>query len=138
MTHVNRLHAHDIGAYTTNLTSSDRRHVQKAIKAALKSEHRYRVGAALIVANKVTTASNRLRNSSTAAPYTEQSVHAEVRAVLRAYKNGRGGTIYVARLGARGGLLASHPCKRCVPVLREAGVKRVVWWNGECWVTSKL
>lgn len=137
MVHSNRID-HSSIAFSTELTSSDRRHINKAIKAAHRSQHKYRVGAALIVANKVTTASNRLRNASTAAPYTEQSVHAEVRAVLRAYKNGRGGTIYVARLGARGALLASHPCKRCVPVLREAGVKRAVWWNGHLWVTSKL
>lgn len=135
--HVNRFDT-SVLEYSTNLTTADRRHVQKAIKAAHRSQHKYRVGAALIVANRVATASNRLRNSSKNAPYTEQSVHAEVRAVLRAYKSGRGGTIYVARLGARNALLPSHPCKRCVPVLREAGVKRVVWWNGFTWVTSKL
>lgn len=124
--------------FDASVSNSDRRYVMRAVKAAEASEHRTRVGATLVVAGRVVSASNRLRNENKVAPYTEQSVHAEVRAVLRAYRAGRGGTIYVARLGRRGRLLASHPCKRCVPFLLEAGVKRVVWWNGEHWTADRL
>jgi tRNA(Arg) A34 adenosine deaminase TadA len=123
--------------FDASVARNERGYVARAIRSAEASLHRTRVGATLVVAGRVTSASNRLRNSHVA-PYTEQSVHAEIRAVLRAYNNGRGGTIYVARLGAKGKLLASHPCARCTPVLREAGVRRVVWWTGETWVAEKL
>lgn len=124
--------------FDDSVSVNERRYVLRAIKAAETSKHRTRVGATLVVSGRVTSASNRLRNPGKVAPYTEQSVHAEVRAVLRAYRAGRGGTIYVARLGSRGRLLASHPCKRCIPFLLEAGVKRMVWWNGERWVADRV
>ena len=129
---------HQQHAFSPDVSSNERGFVLRAVRAAEKSRHKTRVGATLVVAGRVTSAVNRMRNANFVAPYTEQSVHAEVRAVLRAYKNGRGGTIYVARLGKRGHLLPSHPCRRCVPVLRDAGVRRVVWWSGERWEATKL
>lgn len=135
--HVNRFDVSSV-EFTTELTVADQRHINKAIKAAGESKHRYRVGAVIVVSNRVTSETNRLRNASTVAPYAEQSVHAEIRALSRAFKRGRGGTMYIARLGAKGALLASHPCRRCIPSLRDAGVKRIVWWNGATWVASKL
>ena len=120
--------------YTADISTKDKSAIARAISAAKSSEHhKYRVGAAILVSGRTVSASNRFRNAPHEAPPTEQSVHAEVRAVLRACSNGRGGTIYVARLGARGRLLPSHPCARCMPVLAEAGIKRVVWYDGLCW-----
>lgn len=127
-----------ISHFDDSVSINERGYVMRAIKAAESSEHRTRVGATLVVAGRVVSVSNRLRNAGKVAEYPDQSVHAEARAVLRAYRNGRGGTIYVARLGRRGRLLASHPCKICAPFLREAGVKRVVWWTGERWTATKL
>lgn len=124
--------------FDDSVSINERGYVLRAIKAAETSEHRTRVGATLVVAGRVVSVSNRLRNENKVAEYPDQSVHAEVRAVLRAYRNGRGGTIYVARLGRRGRLLASHPCKLCTPFLIEAGVKRAVWWTGERWTATKL
>ena len=132
-----RLHQR-VQRYDDSISNNERGFIVRAIRAAESSAHRTRVGATLVVANRVTSQSNRVRNHKDIAPYTEQSVHAEVRAVLRAYRSGRGGDIYVARLGARGRLLPSHPCKRCMPVLVEAGVKRIVWWNGDLWTSAKL
>jgi cytidine deaminase len=131
----NSNHVH---VFAPEVSTNERVYVMRAVRTAATSQHKTRVGATLVVAGRVTSAANRMRNAKFIAPYTEQSVHAEVKAVLRAYRNGRGGTIYVARLGSRGRLLPSHPCGRCVPVLLEAGVKRVVWWSGERWEASKL
>jgi len=125
--------------YTADISTKDRSAIARAISAAKSSEHhKYRVGAAVLVSGRIVSASNRFRNAPHEAPPTEQSVHAEVRAVLRAYSRGRGGIIYVARLGARGRLLPSHPCARCMPVLMEAGIKRVVWFDGLCWRSRRL
>jgi deoxycytidylate deaminase len=126
-------------AYADDISSRDKSAINRAMLAAKSSEHhKYRVGAAVLVSGRTTAASNRFRNAPHEAPPTEQSVHAEVRAVLRACSNGRGGTIYVARLGARGRLLPSHPCARCMPVLMEAGIKRVVWYDGLSWRSNRI
>jgi len=125
--------------YAAGISQADQRAIARAVKAAAESEHhRYRVGAAVVCSGRVVAAPNRFRNMPDVAPYTEQSVHAEVRAILRAPHNGRGGTLYVARLGKRDRLLASHPCARCMPLILEVGIKRIVWWDGSSWVSEKV
>lgn len=124
--------------YAADISFVDQRAIARAIRAARESEHHKRVGAAIVSSGRTVTASNRLRNMPWVAPFTEQSVHAEVRVILRAPKSGRGGTIYVARVGAKNRLLESHPCARCMPVIQEAGLRRIVWWNGESWIAEKV
>lgn len=124
--------------YASTISVSDKRLIDRAIKAAHNSTHKYRVGAAMLVSGRISVASNVLRNEANEAPFTEQSVHAEMRLLLHSYNNGRGGNIYVARLGRGGRVLASHPCARCLPMLVEAEVKRVVWYNGMMWVDNKI
>ena len=125
--------------YSDEISLKDKSAVTRAVLTAKSSSHhKYRVGAVISVSGRLTSASNRYRNSAHEAPFTELSVHAEVRAVLRACSNGKGGTIYVARLGARGRLLPSHPCRRCMGVLIEAGIKRIVWFDGLYWRGNRL
>ena len=118
------------------LTASDFRWVSHAIRQAEKSEHRVRVGAALVSGTRIVTSCNRIRNSP-AISYLNATTHAEIGAIKKTTK-ARGGAIYVARLGAKGGLLPSFPCVRCFPEIVDAGIKRIVWWNGERWVKGKL
>jgi deoxycytidylate deaminase len=44
----------------------------------------------------------------------------------------------VARIGQSGRVLPSFPCKRCVPALRNAGIRKVVWFDGQIWMASRL
>ena len=123
--------------FTSDLSGADFRRIALAIRAAEKSRHRTRVGAVIVKAGRVASGLNRIRNQKTVS-FLHQSTHAEMNALRRMGAKARGGTIYVARLGASGRLLPSHPCQRCVPVLEEAGVRRAVWWNGTKWVASKI
>lgn len=52
--------------------------------------------------------------------------HCEVRA-LRPHRDYSGATVYVARTNG----LISRPCKRCIPVLKSAGIARMVYINIE-------
>lgn len=125
--------------YSSEISAKDKSAISRAVLTANSStHHKYRVGAVISVSGRLTSASNRYRNSAHEAPFTELSVHAEVRAVLRACSNGKGGTIYVARLGGKGRLLPSHPCLRCMAVLLEAGIKRIVWFDGVYWRGKRL
>lgn len=120
----------------TELSGTDFRWIARAIQQAEKSRMRVRVGALVVVAGRATPGHNKYRNPPRLS-YLEASTHAEVDALRRSPKGGANGTIYVARLGAKGRLLPSFPCRRCVPVLFEAGVKRIVWWDGYRWVATK-
>jgi pyrimidine deaminase RibD-like protein len=121
----------------TDLSGTDFRWIARAIQQASKSRMRVRVGALVVVAGRVSPGHNKYRNPPHLS-YLEASTHAEVDALRRAPRGGAGGTVYIARLGARGRLLPSFPCRRCVPVLRQAGVKRIVWWDGYRWVATKV
>lgn len=60
-------------------------------------------------------------------PETGRSVHAE-EACLRAMgDNTHGSVMYVARVNRLGEERPSRPCERCTILLKEAGVKKVVY-----------
>ena len=122
---------------STELSGTDFRWIARAIQQAEKSRMRVRVGALVVVAGRATVGHNKYRNPPRLT-YSEASVHAEVSALRRAPNGGAGGTAFIARLGRTGRLLPSFPCQRCLPRLHEAGIKRVVWWDGYRWVSTKM
>lgn len=120
------------------LSRADQQRIRKAIKAATKSRHhKIRVGAVVAVAGRLSISPNIPRNDARIC-WQHASVHAEEAALSGAYRNGDGGVVYVARIGQSGRVLPSFPCDRCLPVLREAGVRRVVWFDGQVWTASRL
>lgn len=119
------------------ISVSDHSRIRRAIAAANTSTHRFKVGACVSVAGRLSCAPNVQKNDARIA-WQFASVHAEVNALSGAYRDGYGGTIYVARLGSTGRLLPSFPCHRCIPHLVEAGVRRIVWFNGKNWVASRV
>lgn len=59
-------------------------------------------------------------------------MHAELALALRVGVEGISGeTVYVARVTRAGLWALAKPCARCIHVLSECGVKRVVWTVGE-------
>lgn len=121
----------------SQLSSTDFSRISRAIKAARQSKMKVRVGAYVVTSGKRSAgACNRERNHPRLG-HLDASVHAEIVA-LRKLGSARGGTIYVARLGTTGRLLPSFPCRRCMPALEAAGIKRIVWWDGSRWVGTKL
>lgn len=121
---------------TTTLSSTDFSRIARAIQYAEKSRHRVRVGALVASGKQTSGACNRERNDPRLG-YLDASIHAEIGALRRATSS-VGGTMYVARLGAKGSLLPSFPCPRCVPALVSHRIRRVVWWDGSAWVATKV
>jgi len=122
---------------TASLTATDFRWISRTIRTAEFSKHRVRVGAAVVSKKHFSIEHNKIRNSP-AIDWENASVHAEAAALKYAFRGGRGSTIYVVRLGARGALLPSFPCEKCQELIESAKVKRIVWWNGEKWVKSPV
>lgn len=122
---------------STQLSSTDFARIARAIKFAEKSRHRVRVGAVVSSGKRLSGAANKNRNSP-AINHLEASVHAEVGALRRMTVGTAGSSVYVARLGARGRLLPSFPCSRCLSALVACRVKRVVWWDGSKWCATKV
>jgi len=119
------------------ISAQDQRWIARAIREAEKSDHYFRVGATVVVAKRSSTAHNVIRNSPLIA-WQAASTHAEEAALSRAYSLGKGGTIYVARIGRQGSLLPSHPCSRCMPQIISSGIKRVVFFDGSEWRSYRV
>jgi tRNA(Arg) A34 adenosine deaminase TadA len=133
---VSRIKTPPVDARSTLLSAADYTRIGRAIKLAHQSRLRVRVGALVASGKRVSGACNRERNDPRLG-YLDASIHAEIGALRRA-GSAAGGTMYVARLGSRGRLLPSFPCPRCVPALVSHGIRRVVWWDGAVWVSTKI
>lgn len=97
---------------------------------ARRSVMRYRVGAC---AEGFLGACNRGSTHPKLRTYgypIHANIHAELAMVLRNSGGFAGATVYVARLTKDGRWALAKPCKCCMAVLADMGVKRVVWTTG--------
>ena len=58
---------------------------------------------------------------------TKCSVHAEESAIKDANYDVRGAILYVARVNRNGEDRDSKPCPRCLTLIKESGIKRVIY-----------
>lgn len=70
-------------------------------------------------------------NKRTNDPYYHKNLHwlsehAEA-AALRRCKRTQGAVVYVARINSKGLPRMSRPCAKCAQLLKQAGIKRVVY-----------
>ncbi|MEV7403100.1 hypothetical protein AB0N93_22250 [Streptomyces sp. NPDC091267] len=95
-----------------------------AIRQALRSHCRQRVGAVLIAGNRILAASpNRIRNAPEI-DHHNASFHAE-EATLRRAARTYGLIMYVARVNKSGAPMLAAPCPRCKNMLTKSGISRV-------------
>jgi deoxycytidylate deaminase len=59
------------------------------------------------------------------------SVHAEVDAIRDAKWNVKGAVLYVARVNAQGKDRNSKPCDRCMVVIEETQIKKVIYTGSD-------
>lgn len=98
--------------------------IDLALKQALRSQCRHRVGAVLAAGTRVLAVSPNRRRNNPAVSFLHATFHAE-EAVLRRAVRTRGTTIYVARVDAVGTPRLAKPCSRCQTRLVAAGVSRI-------------
>lgn len=97
-----------------------------AIRQALRSGCRQRVGAVLAKGNRILTAAPNIRRNAPTIDYRHATFHAE-ESVLRRYHSAAGAVAYVARIGADSSAMMARPCVRCQHALVRAGVARVFY-----------
>lgn len=110
------------------LSNSERGWLQIATKLAETSAERFKHGAIVVLGGAVQGLGI---NKNTLDPYIyknypKMSVHAE-EAALRRCTRTQGATIYVSRVNNRGQQKMSRPCPKCMKLLIQAGVKRIVY-----------
>lgn len=105
------------------------KYLERALLLASCSEHsNFKHGAVLVKGGKVLSeGSNKYTN--TGKMHGFGSIHAEECALRGIKKDPRGGVMYIARVASYGPAM-SKPCYRCQLILKNAGIKRVVYTSG--------
>ena len=116
------------------MTKKDDRFFYLARLVAKHSLHeRYRIGAIVVKQSRiVSTGVNKLKTHPRQInPHTHlygSSIHAELDASIGISRHLlRGATIYVVRILQNGENAMSRPCGSCMDILRELGIRRVVY-----------
>lgn len=114
------------------LSKRDKAYLSVARYFATKSKARNTHGAVVIKGGRVLgTGWNKDRNSPTIIDADrikhDCSYHAEEIAIREAGDNLKGAVIYVARVNKQGKDRDSKPCFKCSDLIKEAGIKRVIY-----------
>ena len=113
--------------------------IQDTIKSlAQKSQHKYKVGAAIVKGRKIVSLGH---NSHKTSPYIKHNIsdttlvdrlHAEMSCICKSQNDISGSKIYVGRLSPSG-FKNARPCKLCMSMIREAGIKEVYYSTNDGW-----
>ncbi len=106
-----------------------------AIKEALNSTERFRVGAVVFKHQRVLSRGHNYskvhrRNLHPKFVKWEGSVHAEHACILKAKKDLKGAVILVVRLSRDNNLAYSEPCKFCKLYLKHIGIRKARFSTG--------
>lgn len=114
------------------LSKKDKSYLSVARYFAAKSSARNTHGAVVVKGGRVLgTGWNKDRNNPTIIDPDrikhDCSYHAEEVAIREAGENLKGAVIYVARINKQGKDRDSKPCIKCSGLIKEAGIKRVIY-----------
>lgn len=115
--------------------------LRRAIKEALKSDFRYRLGAVVANKNKIISAGHNSRRHHKYSDFYswKGTCHAETAAILKApFGTLAGSTVYVARVNAKGKQLLSKPCHCCLALMHSVGVAKVIYTTDKDCIEMKL
>jgi cytidine deaminase len=100
-----------------------------AVKQALTSNCRFRVGAVIAAGNRILAGASNVRRNSPQVDFRHATFHAEEAALRRAHRT-RGAIIYVARVNSSGSSLLARPCARCQEALHRANIVKAYYTTG--------
>lgn len=108
--------------------------IKRAKQHALKSTHRYKMGAIVFRKKKVISKgfnipSKYTHPSELPMKYRKwpSSLHAEINALLSARCSVKGASILVVRVNSRGMLMDSFPCPFCLMYIQHLGIRKVIY-----------
>lgn len=102
---------------------------ERASLLAFEGDYGTKVGCVAAKGSKfLCGAVNTIRNPAMNVPHGEATRHAEYN-VLRMLENVDKITLYIARVNSGGSDLPSRPCNKCMRMIKEFGVKEIVYFD---------
>lgn len=131
----------DVDHSRRGISAKDMRYFNQAVKVAGNSQCRYSHGS-IIRRGKTVVASacNVIKTHPVQQRYSSHvcSIHAEAAAVIKAKSNTIGTVCYSVRIRPDGTLAISKPCPSCRSVLIDAGIRDVVYFDGNFIVKERI
>lgn len=109
------------------------KYLREASKEALKTDYIYQMGAVLVAGRRVVSRGrNKPTKTHPKSTHPFKTIHAELDAILGVDRKVLvGATIYVCRVRAGGEFGLAKPCEHCERMLRELGVREVVFTTSD-------
>ena len=106
--------------------------IKLAILEAQASTHRHKIGAVIfdkkyIISSGHNHAQRSVRSITTRFLKWENSIHAEVMAIIKARKDLKGASILILRLSVKTKYGLAAPCKDCFKYLQYVGIRAVFY-----------
>ena len=113
--------------------------VDKLVKAALSAaqdslDPEFRVGAAAYRSGKLIAVGCNSKKTDPQANNFSKRIHAEHALYLNAWRDLANSTVLVLRLSRKNTLSMARPCDSCLPLLRGANVKRILYSNTDQYI----
>jgi deoxycytidylate deaminase len=107
------------------------KYIEKAKEESLKSDHQHKIGAIFVKGNRILAKGyNQIRHLKIGKKYTnfDCSLHAERDCLSKLDKeNIFGGELYIYRHRRTGEPGLAKPCPQCMWMIKELGVKRIMY-----------
>jgi len=107
-----------------------------AIEEALKSEVKRSKHSALGLDSRLRNVLSRTHNTRVFGYKNKWTLHAEERLLAKIREPLH--TMLICRVMGNRSFGNSKPCPRCMQLLQESGVKRVIFWQGGVWTSLLL
>ncbi|WP_407918337.1 hypothetical protein [Kitasatospora sp. NE20-6] len=104
--------------------------IDLAIRQALLSQCRFRVGAVLVAGNRVLACSPNRRRNNPQVDFRHATFHAEEAVLRRSRRTVARTEVFIARVSRIGIPMMARPCPRCQEALATAGVFRAHYTSG--------
>jgi deoxycytidylate deaminase len=103
-----------------------------AIGAASSSKHeKFKVGAAIFRRNKLVSTGYNKNKTHPASTHPYCRIHAELAALINARQDVKGCDMFVARIRKDGETALAKPCKYCMALLLEYGIRVVSYTTND-------
>jgi deoxycytidylate deaminase len=123
-----------------DLACADRSKIKIAYDCAIMSTHsKYRLGASIFRGNRlIATGVNKMK-THTKSPHHFRMVHAEIDALLRVDREIiEGSSMFVVRILRNLNFATSKPCECCWEMALRFGVKRIVYFGTQSFVSEYI
>ncbi|MEU1569188.1 deaminase [Streptomyces mirabilis] len=100
--------------------------LQQAINVAKRSQCRHRMGAVIVLGNRVLAHGTNVQRNPPSVDFRNATYHAEEYVLKRAIAT-KGAVIYIARVNSFGMPMLAAPCSRCLEALAAAGVRKAIF-----------